>query len=152
MEQGPAEREPLRHPARVRGDTISPCVPQPEALEQHADPLSPLRHPVQPAVEVQVLDGGELVIDERLVREIAEAGTVDVDAQRPAGGGRKPRDDPHEGRLAGAVAAGDDQEAAAWHHERDAAQHPLAAVALLEAFRRDQPRLRFRSHPTLSAR
>ena len=72
VEERPAEREPLRHPARERRDPLVPRVPQPVALEQHPDPLAPLRHAVEPAVELQVLERGQLAVDERLVREVAD--------------------------------------------------------------------------------
>ena len=72
VEQDAAERKPLRHPARVRRDALAPHLPETEALEQHPDPLAPLGHPVQPAVEVEILERGELAVDERLVAEVAE--------------------------------------------------------------------------------
>ena len=72
VEQRPAEREPLRHPARERRDALVARLPEAEALEQHADPLAPLRHAVEPAVEVEVLERGQLAVDERLVPEEAE--------------------------------------------------------------------------------
>ena len=73
MEQRPAEREPLRHSARVRRHALVARLPQREPLEEHADPLAPLRHAVEPAVEIEVLERGELPVDERLVREVADA-------------------------------------------------------------------------------
>ena len=82
VEQRPAERQPLRHPARVRRDALVAGLPEREALEQHPDPLAPLRNAVEPAEEVEVLERGELAIDERLVREIADARAVDVDGER----------------------------------------------------------------------
>ena len=56
VEQRAAEREPLRHPARVRSHPFAAGLPQPEALEQHADPLASLRHAVEPPEEVEVLE------------------------------------------------------------------------------------------------
>src|SRR5262249_30978003 len=69
VEKDAAESEPLRHPARVRGDALVPNVPEPEALEQHPDPLATLGDPVQPAVELEVLERGQLAVDERIVAE-----------------------------------------------------------------------------------
>ena len=48
VEQRPAEREALRHAARVGGDPLVSRVPEPEALEQHPDALPPLGHAVEP--------------------------------------------------------------------------------------------------------
>ena len=74
VEQDAAEGEPLRHAARVRGDALVPRLPEPEALEQHPDPLAPLGDAVEAAVELEVLERGQLAIDERLVAEVADLG------------------------------------------------------------------------------
>ena len=109
VEQRPAEREPLEHPARERVGALVAGVPEPEALEQHADPLAPLGHAVEPAVEVEVLERGQLAVDERLVPEEADALALDVDVELPAVGHEQPRDQPQQRRLPGAVRAGDEQ-------------------------------------------
>ena len=75
-----AERKPLRHAARIRGHAIASRVPQAEAFEQHSDPLTPLRYAIEAAVELEVLERGELAIDEWLVREIADPAALHCDA------------------------------------------------------------------------
>ena len=67
-----AEREPLRHAAGVRGDPLVPCLPETEALEQHADPLAALGQAVEAPVELEVLERGQLPVDEWLVPEVAD--------------------------------------------------------------------------------
>jgi len=83
VEQGPAERETLRHAPRVRGDALTPRLPQTEAPEQHADALPSLRDAVEPSVEVEVLERGQLAIDERLVAEEADSPPFDPDLEQP---------------------------------------------------------------------
>ena len=132
VEQDAAEREPLRHPARVRRDPVAPRVPEAEALEQHPDPLAPLGHAVQPAVEVEVLERGELAIDERLVPEVAELAARDAALDRPLRRRGKAGADPQERRLARTVRPGDDEEAAVRQVEIDAAQDAFLSVPLAE--------------------
>ena len=47
-------------------------VPEAEALEQHPDPLAPLGDVVEAPVEIEVLERGQLAVDERLVAEEAD--------------------------------------------------------------------------------
>src|SRR2546421_25004 len=54
VEERPAERESLRHPAREGADALVAGVPEAKALEQHADSLAALRHPVEPSVQAEV--------------------------------------------------------------------------------------------------
>ena len=74
VEQRSAQREPLRHASRVRVHALVARIPEPEALEQHPDPLPSLGDAVQPAEEVEVLEGAQLPVHERLVREEARGG------------------------------------------------------------------------------
>ncbi len=90
VEQDAAEREPLRHAARVRRDAVVPRLPEPEALEQHPDPLAPLGHAVEAAVELEVLERRQLAIDERLVAEVAELAARDAPLDRPLGRRARP--------------------------------------------------------------
>ena len=76
VEEGAAERQPLDHPARVRRDAFRACLPETEPLEQHPDALPPLRHAVQRAVELEVLERRELAVDERLVPEVPDPPAV----------------------------------------------------------------------------
>ena len=84
VQQRPAEREPLHHPTRERGDALGPRLPEPEPLEQHPDPLAPLRHAVEPPVELEVLERGQLAVDQRLVAEVAEPAALGVDVELAA--------------------------------------------------------------------
>ena len=139
VEQRPAQREPLRHATRVRRHALVPRLPEREALEQHPDALAPLRNAIEPSEELEVLDGRELAIDERLVREVADPRPITLDekvAPRRCG---EPREQPEERRLPAAVRSGDDGEPAARHGDVDTAQHALAAVPLLDAAPADHP-------------
>ena len=73
--------------SRARASTARSCrdVPQAEALEQHPDPLAPLGHAVQPAVELEVLERRQLAVDERLVAEETDPAAVGLDLERPRG-------------------------------------------------------------------
>ena len=113
VQERPAEREPLLHPARERRHALVPRLPEPEALEQHPDPLAPLGHAVEPPVEVEVLERGELAVDERLVRQVADAAAVDRDLELARGRREQPGAEREQRRLARAVRAGDEEEVAA---------------------------------------
>ena len=97
VKKRPAEGEPLLHAAREGGDALVPCLPEVEALQQHPDPLAPLGHAVEAAVEVEVLERRQLPVDERLVRQVAEAAAVDVDLELAGG---RARAGPRRGRAA----------------------------------------------------
>ena len=123
VQEDAAEGEPLRHAARVRGDALVPRLPEPEALEQHPDPLAPLGHAVEPPVEVEVLERGQLAVDERLVAEEADrAARSRPTRASPAVGVREAGAEPQQRRLPGAVRAGDDQEPAAGQRRGRAAR------------------------------
>ena len=109
-----------------------PRIPEPEALEQHPDPLAALWDPVETAVEVEVLERRQLPVDERLVADITEPPALDCDVELAARGCGKPRAEAEEGRLARAVRPGDDEEVARTDVELDPAQDALLAVPLLE--------------------
>src|SRR6187200_638634 len=72
VQQRAAEREALQLTARELGRALASRVPESEALEQHPDPLAPLGHAVEAAVEVEVLERGQLEVDERFVAEEAD--------------------------------------------------------------------------------
>src|SRR6058998_1301421 len=113
VQQRAAEREPLEHPARERPRAVVADLPEPEALEEHADPLAALRNPVEPAEEVQVLDRRQLAIHEWLVREEADRAPVDADCELAARGSEQSSDEPQQRRLSRPVRASDDDEATA---------------------------------------
>ena len=98
-------------PRENADDPLVPGLPEPEALEQHPDPLAPLGNAVEPPVEVEVLERGQLAVDERLVRRGSRCGprsTRDLELAR--GGREQAGAEREQRRLAGAVRAGDDQE------------------------------------------
>jgi hypothetical protein len=128
VQKGSAERQPLRHPARVRRDTFVARVPEAEPFEQHADPLAPLRHVVQPSIQLEVLERRQLAIDERLVREEADALARNVDPQLALTRQREPGDEPQQRRLAGPIRPGDDGECAVGDVEVDAAFFTMNGV------------------------
>ena len=140
VKEGAAEREPLEHPAREGAGALGSSLPETEALEQHADSLPPLGHAVQASVEVEVLERGQLTVDERLVREEAESRAVDVHLELAAGRGGEAGDKTEEGRLPGAVRPGDKNEGASFDFEVDTLQYPLIAEALREVARPDHAR------------
>ena len=53
-----------------------PNVPETEALEQHPDSLAAFGKPVETAEQRQVLERGELAVDERLVAEVADGAAL----------------------------------------------------------------------------
>ena len=77
VEEHAAEPEPLAHAAREGRDALVAHLPEPEALEQHADALAALGHAVERREQMQVLERRQLAVDERLVAEVAD---------RPRGG------------------------------------------------------------------
>src|SRR3712207_8815505 len=66
---------------RSGGDALVARLPQAVALEQHPDPLSALGRVVEPPVESEVLERGQLPVDERLVGEEADPRAIDVDVE-----------------------------------------------------------------------
>src|SRR5438105_6036918 len=94
VQERPAEREPLELAAGERRGPLSSRLPEAEALEQHPDPLAPLGHAVEPPVEIEVLERRQLAVDERLVREEADAAAVGLDLERAAARDREPGAEP----------------------------------------------------------
>src|SRR5205823_5929425 len=137
VQERPAEREALQLPAGERRRPLSPSLPEAEALEQHPDPLAPLGDAVEPPVEVEVLERGQLAVDERLVPEESDRSPVGLDLERAGGRQRKPGAHPQQRRLAGAVRPGHDEEASARQVEVQPPQHALVAVAPLHPARTD---------------
>src|SRR6202008_288082 len=136
-EEHSAERKALRHAAPVRAEAIGPHAPEAEALEEHPDPLAPFRHAVQPAVQLEVLESGQLAVDERLVGEITDPRTRDAHLDLPLARQRKAGAQTQQGGLPGAVRTGDDREGAVGYLEVAAAQDALLAEALADLSRAD---------------
>ena len=113
VEQRAAEREALRHAARVGRDAVGANVPEAEPLEQHPAALAPLGDAIEAAEEIEVLERRELAVEQRLVPEVAEVTALGVDRQRAFCRRGEPGDEPEQRRLARAVRPGDEQEARA---------------------------------------
>ena len=129
VQEHPAEREPLLHPARERRDALVAHLPEAEALEQHPDPLAAVGHAVEPAEEVQVLERRQLAVDERLVAEVADLAArrqLELALRRR----REPGEHAQQRRLARPVRPGDEQEVAAHELDVDAVEDALHAEAL----------------------
>ena len=132
VEEDAAESETLGHAARVRGDPLVPRLPEPEALEQHPDPLPPLGDPIEASVELEVLERRQLAVDERLMAEVADLRPRRAAFDRSLGRPGEAGADPQQGRLPGAVRPGDDEKAAARQREVDPPQDAFLPVALAE--------------------
>src|SRR5690242_13293697 len=137
VQQRAAERKPLEHPARERLGAAVARLPEAEALEQHPDPLAPLGHPVEAAVQVEVLERGQLAVDQRLVAEVPDPLARCLDLELAGGRHEQPGDEAQERGLAGAVRAGDEQEAAPRQVDVDPREDALLAEAASEPTRPD---------------
>src|SRR5205814_8176211 len=125
----PAKRKALQHPAPIRSRALVARLPEAEAPEPHPDPLPALRDAVPPPVEVEVLECGQLAVDERLVRQVADLPSKRIDLQLTGGRHEQAGDESQQGRLAGAVGAGDDEEASPLELEVDRLQGALVVEA-----------------------
>jgi hypothetical protein len=112
-------------------------VPEAVALEQHPDPLAALRHTVEPSVELEVLERGQLTVDERLVGDVADLASTGLDLELAARRREQAGDEGEERRLPRPVRARHDQEAAALDVDVEAADDALVAEAPLEPPRPD---------------
>jgi hypothetical protein len=132
VQQRPAEPEPLLHAARKGGDTVVADLPEPEALEQHADALSPLRDAVETAEQGQVLERRQLPVDERVVAEVADR-VPRRQLERALVGREQSGEHAQERRLPRAVGPGHEQEAAFGQGHVDVAEDAAVAEAPGEA-------------------
>src|SRR5215207_4939931 len=133
VQERTAEREPLRHSARVGRDPLAAPVPEAVALEQHSDPLAALGNAVEAAEEVEVLERGEVPVEERLVAEVAEPATIQIEVEPAPRRRGKPGEQPEQRRLARSVRSRDDQKAATVDVEVERPERATATVALLDA-------------------
>ena len=124
VEECPAQREPLHHPARVVGHPLAARLPEAEPLEQHADSLPPLRDPVEAAEQLEVLQrrrargrAGARARGSRGGRVRASTSSV------PRVGAARPARSRSRVVLPEPFAPGDDQAAAPLDREREVAQH-----------------------------
>ena len=137
VQERPAEREPLLHPAGEGRHPLAPGLPEAVALEQHPDPLAPLGDAVEAAVEVEVLERGQLPVDERLVGEVADAAALDVDLELAAVGASSPAQSASSVDFPEPFGPGDEQEVALGDVEVEVAEDALRPEAPAEAARRD---------------
>jgi len=132
VQEHATQSEPLCHPARVRRNAVVPHVPQAETLEQHPGTLAPLQDVVEPAVQLEVLERGQLAVDEWLVREEADRGARHVHVELALARKHETGAQTEQCRLAGAVRAGDDRERSVLDVEVDAAEDALVTEALAQ--------------------
>ncbi len=132
VQERAAERKPLPHSLRVRGDPFVANLPQPIALEQHPDALLALAHPIQAAVQLEVLERGELLVDERLVADVADMLSSHRNLELSSGRRQQACEETHERALTGPVRTRHEQEAAGREVHVDAVEHGLLAEAALE--------------------
>jgi hypothetical protein len=125
VQEDAAEGQPLLHPAREGAHPLVPRLPKTEALEEGADRLAPLVHVVEPAIEVEVLDGAQFLVNERLVREVADPASRKVDVDLSFGGREQAGHESEERRLARTVRPGDEQKLAGPHVEVEIAEDAL---------------------------
>src|SRR6185437_7546471 len=122
---------------RERVGALVARIPEPEALEQHAATFAPLGHPVEPPVELEVLEGGQLPVDERLVAEEADPLAWRGHVELARGRHEQPCDQAQQRGLAGPVRAGQQEERPSRDVEVEVADHVLRAERAAELPRRD---------------
>src|SRR5262245_12879923 len=115
-----------------------PRLPQAEALEQRADRLAPLGDVIEPAVEIEVFERRQLLVDERLVGEIADAPTRKVDLEVPFGRREQASHQGEKRRLPRPIGPRDEKELAGTHLEIEAAKNPLRSEPPAQGARADQ--------------
>ncbi len=139
VQQGAGNAHPLDHAAREPAQPAASGLLQPGGLQKRVDPIAcgAARHALQGSHVVQKLLGGQLGVDPKILRQVAERpphgdGPVHDVGAVPAEGARRGRrdrrDEPHERRLAGPVGAQQPDEALR-HREGDAPDG-LGAVAV----------------------
>ena len=140
VEHRAADGEPLDHAGGEVANQLAGPARHPHPVEELGDPVLGLAlEPVQAGLEAQVLGAGEVAVAERLVAEVADppprlpglAGQRAPEHRDLAGGGAKQgRQDPQQGRLAGAVRAQHGEGLALGQLEGEVAQsRPLAVVS-----------------------
>jgi TolB protein len=130
VQEGSTKREALDHPAGKRSGPLVARPPEPEALEHRAGALSSFGQPVEPPVEVEVLEGRQLAVEERLVAEEADFGALRIDVELARGRRREPRAKAKERRLPGPVRPRHEHEPAARHLEVERVENALVAKPL----------------------
>ena len=119
VQQRAGDREPLEHAARERAHQVEPAVVELDGREQLVDAVLRVVDAVQVGEELEVLLGGEVGVEQRVVADEADAlaqldrvlDHVEADDLRRAlrGAGER-REHLEQRRLAGAVRAEDRQE------------------------------------------
>ncbi len=92
VQQGAGNGEPLLHPARKRPRSILPPIDQIDLIQQFDDPRFELRHIIHLAEEAQILLGGQIAVEQRLMRQQADLppGVIRAFGQRVPGDGDVP--------------------------------------------------------------
>ena len=111
VQERPAESEALCEAPGESAHPLVPGIPQAETLEDHADALASLGDAVQAAEQVEVLERGQIAVDERLVTEEPDPPAIERHFEGATCRCRESDEKPQEGRLPGAVRAGDDERA-----------------------------------------
>jgi hypothetical protein len=137
VQEGAAERQPLRHTAGEAGHALVARLPEAEPLEEHPAPLAPLGDVVEAPVEVEVLERRELAVDEGLVGEVPDSLAGDGDVELPARGREQARAQGKQRRLPGPVGAGDDEDVACADVEVEWTEDALLPEAPLQSSRTD---------------
>ena len=127
-------------PREYDADPLGANVPEAESLEQHPDPLAPFADTVETPVELEVLDRGQVTVEQRLVPEEPELAALGADRELTARRRGEPRDEPEQRRLARSVSTRDNEKAAAVEVEVDGPQGSAPPVALLEPASADHDR------------
>ncbi len=94
---------------------------------------------VEPAEEVEVLNGGQLPIDERFVGQVPDARTIGVHEEIASRRMRQAREQAEERRLPAAVRPGHHGKPTPWNRDVDSTQNALSSVPLLDSAASDHP-------------
>jgi hypothetical protein len=143
VQEAPRDLEPPAHAAGERLDPSGAALPQTHHLQHLADAVRDPRlgHPVQLGVEAQVLLGGQVGVERRVLEHETDvaphvgalADDVVAGDERRAGGRHGERAQHLDrGRLAGAVRAEEAEDLARLDRERDRIHGGQFAVALHE--------------------
>ncbi len=114
VQHGPADGQALLHAARKGAHQVAPPRRQADHLQHLSHTLVQARHAIHPPVEVQVFLGGQVAIEQRLVRDHTQDAphgcglsrqAVTGNAHLTQGRAGKRSQDTQKGGLTGAVRA-----------------------------------------------
>src|SRR3990172_6629265 len=139
VQQGARQRETLLHPPREGTNRVAPARRQTHLVEGFLHTRLEINEPVHSPVEAQILFGREGAVEQRLVRQHADApahlgGLLRQAAPGHAhiaeGGAHQGGQDANEGRLAGPIRSEQNDELARRDPEVDLAQNHARAEGL----------------------